>query len=42
MKISKEDTRLYPTAIGKENKCECVVIGSRGWSCKYRVDSMIV
>ena len=42
VEIFKEDTRLYPIAIDKENKFECVVIGSRGWPCKYRVDSVIV
>ena len=42
VEIFKEDTRLYPIAISKENKFECVVIGSRGWPCKYRVDSVIV
>ena len=40
--IFKKDTRLYPIVIGKKNKFECVVIGSRGWPCKYRVVSVIV
>ena len=42
VEIFKEDTRLYPIPIGKENKFECVVIGSRGWPCKSRVDRVIV
>ena len=42
VEIFKEVTRLYPIAIGKENKFECVVIGSRGRPCKYRVGSVIV
>ena len=40
VKIFKEDIRRHPIVIGKENKFECVVIGSRGWPCKYRVDSV--
>ena len=42
VKIFKEDTRLHRIVIGKENKFECVVIGSRRWPCKHRVDSVIV
>ena len=42
VEIFKEDARLYSIAIDKENKFECVVIGSRGWPCKYRVVSVIV
>ena len=42
VKIFKEDIRGYLIAIGNINKIECVVIGSRGWPCKYRVDSVAV
>ena len=39
--IYKEENRLYPTSISKKNKFECVVIGRRGWPCKYMVNSVI-
>ena len=41
-RIFKEDTQLYPIAISKENKSEYVVIDSRGWPCKFRVDSVTI
>ena len=42
VKIFKEDVLGYPISIGKENKFQCVVIGSRVWPCKYRVDSLAI
>ena len=42
LKIFEEDVRAYPIYIGKENKFECVVIGSRVWPCRYRVDNVAV
>ena len=38
--VEKERVEIFKEDI--KNKFECVVIGSRGWPFRYRVDSVIV
>ena len=40
--LFKKDICRYPIAIGKDNNFERVVISSRGWPCKYRMDNIAV